>query len=158
MEGKGNEWRPLSNQLAYNVQTKEFGWPRVLDFDKFSRALRLRWLWREWTIEEKPCVGLQDNLLFQAYTSVTLGNGTKTMFWHHSWLDGEAPRNIAPHLFKLVKRKNKSVAQELSNNAWIEALRNKITTSTQIEEFVSLWIRIQHIHLQPDVADSITWK
>ncbi|KAJ1262330.1 hypothetical protein BS78_09G098500 [Paspalum vaginatum] len=30
----------------------------------------------------------------------------------------------------------------------IRALRNKITTTTQIEEFVSLWIRLQHTHLQ----------
>ena len=96
-----------------------------------------------------PCNNVA-NLLFRASTSVALGNDIKGRFWHHSWLDG--------HLFELVKRKNKSVAQELSNNAWIEALRNKVTTSTQIEEFVSLWIRIQHIHLQPDVADSITWK
>jgi hypothetical protein len=53
-----------------------------------------------------PCNNV-DNLLFQASTSVAPGNGTKARFWHHSWLDGEAPQNLAPHFFELVKRKNK---------------------------------------------------
>ncbi|WVZ92634.1 hypothetical protein U9M48_038683, partial [Paspalum notatum var. saurae] len=143
---------------------KDLGGLGVLDLDKFSRALRLRWLWQEWTNDEKPWAGLQvpcnkeDNLLFQAFTRVTLGNGMKAKFWHHSWLDGEATRNLAPHLFELVKRKNRTVAQELSNNAWIRTLKNKVTTTTQIEEFVSLWIRLQHTHLRENIADSITWK
>ncbi|WVZ94829.1 LOW QUALITY PROTEIN: hypothetical protein U9M48_040673 [Paspalum notatum var. saurae] len=123
---------------------KDLGGLGVLDLDKFGRALRLRWLWQEWTDDSKPWRGLQvpcsnsDRLLFQASTSVIVGNGAKTKFWQHSWLDGEAPCNLAPHLFALIKRKNKSVLQELTNDAWIKALRNKITTSMQIEEFVSL--------------------
>jgi len=136
----------------------------VPDLDKFSRALRLRWLWQEWTDGSKPWVGLQvpcndiDRLLFQASTSVSIGNGTKAKFWHHSWLDGEAPCNLAPHLFDLVRRKNNSVAHELTNNTWIKSLRGKITTTVQIEEFVSLWIRLQQVHLQPETQDSISWK
>jgi len=46
-----------------------------------------------------------DRLLFNASTIVTVGDGKKAHFWHHSWLDGEAPKNLAPHLFELVKRK-----------------------------------------------------
>jgi hypothetical protein len=75
-------------------------------------------------------------------------------FWHHSWVDGEAPRNLAPHLFELVRRKNRSVQQELHNHAWIWALRGRITTATHVEEFVSLWIRLQNIQLQPGMQDS----
>lgn len=82
----------------------------------------------------------------------------KTQFWHHSWVDGEAPRNLAPHLFELVRRKNRSVQQELHNHAWIRALRGRITTATHVEEFVSLWIRLQNIQLQPGIQDSIVWK
>lgn len=40
--------------------------------------------------------------------------------------------------------------QELTNNNWIRTLRGKITTAIQIEEFASLWIRIQNVHLQMD--------
>ena len=103
--------------------------------------------------DELPCKPA-DRLLFNASTIVTIGNGAKAQLWHNSWLDGEAPRNLAPHLFQLVKRKNRSVQQELQNNKWIRSLQGKITTATQVE-FVSLWLRIQNIHLQPDMQDSI---
>ena len=94
--------------------------------------------------------------LFNASTIVTIGNGHKSQFWHNSWLDGEALRNLAPHLFVLVKRKNRTVKQELSNNAWIKALRGKITSATHVEEFVSLWIHVQDVHLLPEVPYKIT--
>ena len=46
--------------------------------------------------------------------------------------------------------------QELWNNNWMHSLRRKITSAVHIEEFVSLWIRIQDVHLQQGVQDSIT--
>jgi hypothetical protein len=136
----------------------------VIDLAKFSRALRLRWLWQEWTTVDKPWVGTAvpcnetDRLLFNASTVIHVGNGNKTRFWHHSWLDGEAPKNLAPHLFQLVRRKNKTVQQELTNDAWIETLRGEISTATQLQEFVSLWVCIQDVNLQPDLDDQIIWK
>ena len=33
-----------------------------------------------------------------------------------------------------------------------------VTTTSQIQEFIGLWIKIQSVHLQPEVQDSITWK
>jgi len=83
-----------------------------------------------------------------------LATGKKARFWHHAWLDGEAPRNLSPQLFELVQRKNKTTAQELANNSWISALQNKITNTTQLEEFVSLWIRIQGVFLNSEIEDS----
>jgi hypothetical protein len=73
-------------------------------------------------------------------------------------LMGEAPKYLAPNLFTMVRRKNKSVQQELRNNNWIRSLMGHITTATHIEELVSLWIRIQEVHLVQGVKDSITWK
>jgi hypothetical protein len=110
-----------------------------------------------WAGGELPCKPA-DRLLFNASTIVTIGNGAKAQFWHNSWLDGEAPRNLAPHLFELHKRKNRLVQQELQNNKWIRSFQGKITTATQVEEFVSLWLRIQNIHLLPHMQDSIAWK
>jgi hypothetical protein len=73
---------------------KELGGLVVLDMEKFSRALRLRWLWFEWTAPEKPWVGSEtpndasDLDLFNAATCVTIGNGAKASFWSSSWLHG----------------------------------------------------------------------
>ena len=48
--------------------------------------------------------------------------------------------------------------QELRNNNWIRKLQRKITSAVHIEEIVSLWIRIQDVHLQQGVQDTITWR
>ena len=60
---------------------KDLGGLGVLDLDKFCRALRVRWLWQEWSADNKPWSGLEipcsemDGLLFNASTAITIGNG-----------------------------------------------------------------------------------
>jgi hypothetical protein len=131
------------------ARPKDIGGLGIPDLDKFGRALRLRWLWQDWTDDSKPWVGSElpcneaNRLLFKASTTISIGDGAKARFWHDNWLDGEAPKNFAPHLFELVRGKNKSVQQELRNNSWIHTLRSRITTAEHLEEFVSLWIRIK---------------
>lgn len=113
--------------------------------------------------ESKPWIGSEllcndiDRLLFNSSITVTLGDGTKARFWHHNWLEGEAPKHLAPHLFQLISRKIRTVQQELWNNNWMHSLQGRITSAVHIEGFVSLWIRIQDVHLQQGVRDSITW-
>lgn len=146
------------------TRPKDLGGLGVPDLDKFGRALRLRWLWQEWVEDSKPWLGFElpcndvDRLLFNASIIITVGDGAKTRFWHHNWLDGVAPRYLAPNLFRLVSRKNRTVQQELINNNWVRSLRGRITSTVHIEEFVSLWIRIQDVHLQHNVRDSAIWR
>jgi hypothetical protein len=104
-----------------------------------------------------PCNRV-NRLLFSASTTVTIGDGKTAKFWHNSWLDGMAPRNIALHLFDLISRKNNSVSRELSREHWIKTLRSRITSTVQIEEFVSLWTRLCDFQLQPDSPDTIVWN
>jgi predicted amidophosphoribosyltransferase len=85
-----------------------------------------------------PCNAV-GGFLFNASTIVAIENGSKAKFWQHSWLNSEAPRNLATHLFHLVRRKNKTVQQELTNGTCVRTLRGKITTVTQTEEFILLW-------------------
>ncbi|KAJ1294148.1 hypothetical protein BS78_01G123700 [Paspalum vaginatum] len=110
-----------------------------------------------WLGQDAPC-DHTDRVLFSASTSVLIGDGKKAKFWHDNWMDGMAPRNLAPHLFELVTRKNKTVAVELIGDGWINLLRGKITCSIEIMEFISLWTRIQDVHLQQDTTDSIVWN
>ena len=64
----------------------------ILDLDKFSRALRLRWPWWEWKDLDRTWIGLgtpcddKDMNLF--YTSITIGDGKTTKFWPSPWLGG----------------------------------------------------------------------
>jgi hypothetical protein len=58
----------------------------VLNLEKFTRALRLRWLWHEWKDPTKPWVGLEtpcdeiDRSLFAASTKIAIGDGNTTRF------------------------------------------------------------------------------
>ena len=119
---------------------------------------------QDWMEDSKPWVGMDlpcndiDCLLFNSSTTINLGDGAKARFWHNNWLEGQAPRYLAPNLFQLARRKNRSVQQELRNNNWILSLRGHIASATHIEEFISLWIRIQDVQLIQGVPDTITWN
>jgi hypothetical protein len=91
---------------------KDVGGLGVLDLELFGRALRLRWLWFQFVDPDWPWVGTKvpctklDKQLFRACTFVTVGNGEKASFWNDCWLDGRAPRDIVPHLYKLAWLEN----------------------------------------------------
>ena len=91
---------------------KNYGGLGILDLEKFARALRLRWLWFEWVSPDKSWVGLEthndqlDRDLFNVATKVTIGNGLKASFWSSAWLNGFAPKSLAPLIFAVSKQKN----------------------------------------------------
>jgi hypothetical protein len=67
---------------------KKFGGLRILHLGKFATALKLRWPWLEWKDPNKLWIGSgnpcsdDDMELFYAATTITLGDGKKTPFWH----------------------------------------------------------------------------
>jgi len=134
----------------------------IIELDKFSRALRLRWLWYSWDDTSRPWKGLDlpidntDIALFNAATTVTLGNGNKATFWTSRWLQGEAPATLYPVLFKHSKRKNRIVQDALTEDKWIRDVDHNMSHQV-IQEFVSLWERLQEVILQPTQHDQITW-
>lgn len=141
---------------------KKLGGLGVLDIKRFGRALRLRWQWYAWTDKGRPWSGSeipcdQDDLaLFSASTLVSVGNGLDANFWNDRWLDGTAPRVLAPDVFKLCSRKNITVQDAISNHKWMLGL-HRITNHPQLRQFTSLWTRVSQINLDPLVADSIAW-
>lgn len=76
------------------ARSKKNGGLGILHLGKFTRALRLRWLWREWSPEEKPWIGTEitcnttDRLLFAAATKITIGNGNRICFWNSARIQG----------------------------------------------------------------------
>jgi hypothetical protein len=88
-----------------------------------------------------PCANI-DRDLFNASTVVTVGKGDKAMFWHSSWVNGYAPKNIAPPppLFLKSKRKNISVLKATENNIWIRHI-SPITTLDELYMIMSSYGR-----------------
>lgn len=87
---------------------------------------------------------------------VTLGNGEKASFWQSSWLDGQAPMDRFPDLFKWAWRKNKSVKEELINQNWTRGLW-RIQTVDEMASFVELWDIVQNVQLT-DEQDKVNWR
>lgn len=97
------------------VSWKNVCWPKslgglgILDLNLFSRALRLRWKWFEWTDGRRPWVGTTvpcdqiDLSLFDACTQFSVGRGNIAMLWTTRCLDGVAPAEMVPSLFKLTR-------------------------------------------------------
>jgi mannosylglycoprotein endo-beta-mannosidase len=144
---------------------KENGGLGIPNLDKFARALRLRWLWHQWVSTDKPWVGTEtpcddeDKLLFAACTTITIGDGKKANFWESGWLQGRRPKDIAPNLFKISRKKKRSVHDALSNDTWIRDLNiNGRITNDHLASLVLLWNLVRATELQSHLPDTITWK
>jgi hypothetical protein len=59
-------------------------------------------------------------------------------FWHDRWLNGQAPKDIAPTLYKLAWRKNISVAVALSDMRWMRGMR-RVSSAKEVRQFIQLW-------------------
>jgi hypothetical protein len=90
-----------------------------------------------------------DRKLFFCSTYVSLGNGHDTPFWEAMWLDGVAPKELAPNLFQVVRFKNRSVAKDLMSNNWIRNLGN-ISSSVQLEEFTMFFMALASFNLSKE--------
>lgn len=142
-----NKGMPLVNWSTV-CRPKSLGGLGILDIRRFSRALRLRWKWYDWTDKGRPWAGSElpcdkeDLALFHASTLVTIGNGLTASFWHDRWLDGQAPRHLAPDIFRLCSRKKISVSEAIAHNKWMIGL-HRISLVSELRQFTSLWLRVQ---------------
>jgi hypothetical protein len=143
---------------------KSMGGLGILNLDKFGRALRLRWPWYEWTDPGRAWVGMgnpcneEDMDLFYTLINLAIGNGKTAIFWHSPWINGAKPKDIAPSIFNISKKKNFVVSKGLEHDFWISNLAfDSGITVAHIIEFSTLWNLIQDVHLNED-PDTITWK
>jgi hypothetical protein len=104
---------------------KHLGGLGILHLEKFARALWLWWPWFEWRELSKLWVGLGtpcnevDRSLFYSATTITVGNGKIAPFWDSPWLEGKRPKDIAPLIYEVSKKKRCTVAQALVSKSCI---------------------------------------
>jgi hypothetical protein len=94
--------------------------------------------------------------LFQACTSLQVGNGARVLFWKDTCHDGIAFQYSFPELFNLARRKNITVQTAMNNGRWMKGLQ-RINSPSLIDQFVKLWSSLQLVQLS-DTADTITWR
>jgi hypothetical protein len=103
-----------------------------------------------------PAISPTEAALFWDCTTIQLGGGKTTKFWHNWWLSGRAPKELALDLFKLAWMKNVLVADAISNGKWMCGLR-RISSTQEVCQFVDLWHSLNQVQLtgQPDY---IVWR
>jgi hypothetical protein len=113
----------VSCKMGHVCRPKELGGLGIHDLNRFGRALQQRWCWYRWTDEDRswqghaiPC-DKEDRTLFQASTTIKLGNGEKATLWHDKWIDGIAPISVAPSLFKKVRPATYPLDRSSSNSS-----------------------------------------
>jgi hypothetical protein len=80
-------WWQVQSELVPGLSATKSRGLGLVDLEHFGRALRLRWLWYQWTTLEKPWCIMDlpihsvDEALFTATTKVTVHNGCKAKFW-----------------------------------------------------------------------------
>nr|CAH67882.1 OSIGBa0153E02-OSIGBa0093I20.11 [Oryza sativa] len=139
----------------------------VLNLEKFTRALRLRWLWHEWKDPNKPWVGLDtpcdeiDKDLFAASTKITVGDGNMTRFWDSTWIDGRRPKDLMPLVYAISKNRKKSLHQGKEDDTWVDDLifdAGSTITVNLVEQLVRLWEAVRNVQLVSEEPDQIVWK
>lgn len=82
-----------------------------------------------------------------------MGNGRKASFWTSRWLHGEA---LAACRLPHNKRKNRTVADAITNNRWITDIDHNLNHQL-IAEYVSLWEVLENVILIESQQDNICW-
>ena len=91
--------------------------------------------------------------------SITIGDGKTAKFWDSPWLDGLMPKDVAPSIFAISKKKTFTVHKALTSEFWIQNLgfEGGIAVS-HINEFFILWSKLQEVQLTENTMDGITWR
>jgi len=152
--------------VAWSTVAKpiEYGGLEIIELQAFSRALRVRWLWLQWSNPERPWNGMElpidatDLALFNAATVVTVRNGLKAFFWHSSWIEGRPPASLCPMLYQHSRRKNRTVRDAVLNGNWIRDIAHNLNHDL-LNEFFRLWTAIEMVglNLEDTSEDTITW-
>ena len=97
--------------------------------------------------------------LFATATKVTIGDVTIAKFWESSWLEGSRPKDIAPKIFEISRKKGATVSKAIGDNAWVTHIDTQQgMTLEHIQQFTMLWGMIANVTIHPGVNDSIMWK
>jgi hypothetical protein len=130
-----------------------------------NAALREHWIWFQRSDVERPWNGLEFEVLpeakaiFHASVRITLGEGTRILFWVDAWIGGSTADAIAPDLMKLVRpgvQRMRTVQQGLTDSAWVRDIAGELSVNVVVQ-FMRLWTALRGLATGVG-ADRFAWK
>lgn len=130
-----------------------------------NKALQARWPWLQRTDKERPWaefnihVPAESLALFRAAARASVGNGKSTIFWEDRWIEGFRICELAPDIYERIPKRIRStrlVSDALENDAWAGDIGPDLSAAA-LDQFLSLWPRIEATQLSEGVEDSIVW-
>ena len=95
-------------------------------------------------------------VIFATATKVTTRNGEISLFWDSPWMEGRCPKDIAPLIYAISKRKKAMVATAIGFNfgvCMIDVERD--FGAGHIAQFITLLEKLEHVHLHQFEPDTI---
>jgi hypothetical protein len=140
---------------------RELGGLGIPNLQRVGTALRVRWLWQDWTELDKPWQGLPITTdvkvqnLFNAAVKFIVGNGNRIKFWLDPWLDGVSLEDYAPDLYKACTLKRLTLREALTDGKWTRHFRRNLTQQAVVQ-FLHIHDKVAGVALRPEIPDSVT--
>jgi hypothetical protein len=80
-----------------------------------------------------------DRQLFFCSTIISIGDGRNTPFGEARWLDGLAPKDLAPDLYQVARFKRRTMHTEMQNDSWIRIFRTSAPQNGWRNSFFYSW-------------------
>jgi hypothetical protein len=117
-------------------------------------ALRMRWIWSR-KMEDKPWSMLPGKPeaivqhVFYYSTTVTVGDGAKTLFWKDRWIKGQSIAELATSLINVVGPRTRSirtVKEALQHSSWVRDIKGSLTVQV-ILDYLLIWDLMEEVTL-----------
>jgi hypothetical protein len=95
--------------------------------------------------------------IFYAATYIKIGNGSKTSFLVARWVQRRYPKETAPLIFAISKRKFCKVNQAMEDNVWVgKVVLGENFSLEHWTQYVELCASLQEVQLDENADDGIS--
>jgi hypothetical protein len=96
--------------------------------------------------------------IFEAATSLEVGDGATTFFWLDSWLSDGRLKDLAPHLFALILKRLSRVrlVRDAFDCGWLDDIPPD-PDALAVQELLEVVDRVEGLTVTEGVADEFRW-
>jgi hypothetical protein len=128
-------------------------------------ALRSKWIWLQKSEVDRPWDGLPRHpnpdtiALFNTSVRISVGDGSRIMFWDDPWINGLTVAALAPAVVALTKprtRRSRTVKDGVAGDAWALDISGPLSVDA-IVQYLGLWAVVREVAIGVG-QDTFRWK